>query len=132
MVLYNISNHPLDETIKRKAGRAGIETLELHNSDQLYIFLKIVVKHYKLVDNEFVEYSLIPDYVFTLRAFNSTFVDPQTGEFAESGMGEADFFINIISGMPLSIDEQTENKILQADFYERFDNYSTAQIVNWM
>jgi len=140
MKLYKISDHPLDPTIKRKAGRAGIETMELHNSDQLYVFLKIVVKHYKEHESEvddkgnpiLVDYNLIPDYVFTLKAFNTTFVNPLTGEFASSGMGEADFFIDVISGLPLSIDQQTENKIIQADSFDRFDNYLTAQIVNWM
>ena len=95
MKLYTISNHPLDASIKRKAGRAGIETMELHNSDQLYVYLKIVVKHYKEVDGQLVDYNLIPDYVFTLSAFNTTFVNPLTGEFAESGIGEADFFNDV-------------------------------------
>jgi hypothetical protein len=132
MHLYDISNHPQDSNISRKAGRAGILTQEYHVSDQLYVYLNILIKHYK--DGQ--EYPLIPDYIFTLRATNSTFVNYMTGEFVESthpnAMGEADFFINVVSGLNSSIDSLSEGKILQADSYNRFDDYTTAIIVSWM
>jgi hypothetical protein len=132
MHLYNISNHPIDSNITRKAGRAGIETQEHHVSDQKYVYLNILVKHFK--DGE--EYSLIPDYIFTLKATNSTFVNYNTGEFVTSthpnAMGEADFFINVVSGMNSSIDQLTESKINQADSYERFNDYTPARIITWL
>lgn len=132
MELYNISNHPIDNNIIRKAGRAGIETQEYHISDQKYVYLHILVKHYR--DNE--EYPLIPDYVFTLKATNSTYVNYNTGEFVDqshpNAMGEADFFINVVSGMNSSIDSLTEQKIAQADQYQRFKDYSGSRIVTWM
>jgi len=132
MELYNISNHPIDNNITRKAGRAGIETQEHHVDDQKYVYLNILVKHYK--DNQ--EYSLIPDYIFTLKATNSTKVNYMTGEFVEethpNAMGEADFFINVVSGLNSSIDQLTESKISQADSYDRFNDYTSSRIVTWL
>ena len=47
MDLINISNHPSDSTIKRKANRAGIITDE-HNAYELkYVNLNVLVKHFK-------------------------------------------------------------------------------------
>jgi hypothetical protein len=132
MKLYNITNHPQDSSITRKAGRAGIKTQEYHVSDQKYVYLEILVKHFK----NGIDYDLIPDYIFTLKATNTTFVNPQTGEFVDSSfpnaIGEAEFFINVVSGLNSSIDSLTEQKILQADGYNRFDNYQGQTIVTWM
>jgi hypothetical protein len=132
MNLINISNHPIDNTIERKACRAGIETDEHRPSDQKYVDLKILIKHYKSNSN----YELVPDYVFTLRADNSTLVDPTTGEYVDSSfegaMGEADYFINVIAGNPVAIDDLSESMIARADIYARFNNYSSARIVTWM
>jgi hypothetical protein len=132
MQLYNISNHPLDNSITRKAGRSSIETQEYNASDQLYVNLNVLIKHFK----DGVEYDLIPDYIFTLKATNSTFVNPQTGEYVdssfESAIGEADFFINVIAANQISIDSMSEQSIQRADSYNRFNNYVGARIVTWM
>jgi hypothetical protein len=132
MNLINISNHPLDNSITRKAKRVSIQTEEYRPSDQLYVDLNVLVKHFK----DGVEYELVPDYIFTLKATNSTFVNPQTGQFVgedfEGKMGEADFFINVIASNQISIDTMSEQSIQRADFYQRFDNYSDAKIVTWM
>lgn len=132
MKLYNISNHPLDLNIQRKAGRASIETDEHRPSDQKYVNLNVLVKHFK----NGVEYDLIPDYIFTLRADNNTLVNPLTGDYVDSSfegaIGEADFFIEIIAANPFSIDAISQQSIERADIYSRFDNYSTARIVTWM
>lgn len=136
MNLYQISNHPQDSSVIRKAGRAGIESQELQSPDQLYVILRIVVKHYKNIEGELEHYTLIPDYIFELKASNSTFVNYNTGEYVTSddqyAMGEADFFINVVSGLNSSINGLTEIKIARADSLQRFDNYSAARIVNWM
>jgi hypothetical protein len=132
MNLINISNHPQDETIQRKAKRVGIETDEYRPYDQKYIDLKVLIQHFK--DDE--KYALIPDYVFTLRADNSTLVNPATGEYVDSSfegaIGEADYFIEIIAANAISIDFLSEQMIMRADFYGRFNNYVGARIVNWM
>jgi hypothetical protein len=136
MDLINISNHPSDSTIKRKANRAGIITDE-HNAYELkYVNLNVLVKHFKEYNGVDVAYPLIPDYVFTLRADNSTYVNPATGEYVDSSfpnaMGEADYFINIIASNPIAIDLVSEQMIVRGDLYERFNNYSIARIVTWM
>jgi hypothetical protein len=132
MKLYNISNHPLDLNIQRKAGRASIETDEHRPSDQKYVNLNVLIKHFK----NGIEYDLIPDYVFTLRADNATLVDPATGNYVDSSfpnaIGEADFFIEVIAANAFSIDVISEQSIQRADIYSRFDNYATARIVTWM
>jgi hypothetical protein len=132
MNLINISNHPLDNTITRKACRAGIQTDEHRPSDQKYVDLNVLVKHFK----NGVEYDLIPDYIFTLKAINDTLVDPATGEYVDSSfegaMGEADFFIEVIAANQISIDSMSTQSIQRADIYERFNNYSSARIVTWM
>jgi hypothetical protein len=146
-----ISNHPQDNTIIRKAKRAGVSTIEYHTNDIKEIKLDIVVKHYKIIDNIEVEYPLIKDYIFSLIGKNSTLVNPLTGDFVtefvteldEDGneiqvpytgltMGEADYFIEVIASTPLAIDVLTENKILQADNYNRFNEYNKARIVTWI
>lgn len=136
MNLINISNHPSDDTIKRKANRAGIITDE-HNAYELKsVNLNVLVKHFKEVNGSDVAYPLIPDYVFTLRADNSTHVDPATGEFVDSSfpnaMGEADYFINVIAANPIAIDDLSEQMIVRGDLYERFNNYGIARIVTWL
>lgn len=136
MDLINISNHPSDSTIKRKAKRAGIITDE-HNAYELkYVNLNVLVKHFKEENGSDVPYPLIPDYVFTLRADNSTHVDPATGEYVESSfpgaMGEAEYFINIIAANPVAIDDLSEQMIDRGDIYARFNNYSIARIVTWI
>lgn len=132
MNLINISNHPIDNTIERKACRAGIETDEHRPSDQKYVNLNVLVKHFKNGS----EYNLIPDYIFTLKATNDTLIDPQTGEYVDSSfegaMGEADFFIEVVAANTISIDDLSESMIVRADSYNRFNNYSTARIVTWM
>jgi len=136
MNLINISNHPSDNTIKRKANRAGIITDE-HNAYELKsVNLNVLVKHFKEVNGSDVSYPLIPDYVFTLRADNSTHVNPATGEFVDSSfpnaMGEADYFINVIAANPVAIDDLSEQMIVRGDLYERFNNYGIARIVTWL
>jgi hypothetical protein len=136
MNLIDISNHPSDNEIKRKAKRANIITDE-HNANELkFIDLRVLVKHYKEENGIDVEYPLIPDYIFKLRADNSTLVDPATGNYVDSSfpnaMGEADYFINIIASNPIAIDSLSENMILRGDSYQRFNNYGIAQIVTWM
>ena len=136
MNLIDISNHPFDNEIKRKAKRANIITDE-HNAYELrYIDLRVLVKHYKEENGIDVEYPLIPDYIFKLRADNSTLVDPATGNYVDSSfpnaMGEADYFINIIASNPIAIDSLSENMILRGDSYQRFNNYGIAQIVTWL
>lgn len=132
MKLYNISNHPLDSTITRKAGRAGIQTDEHRPSDQKYVNLNVLIKHFK----NGIEYHLIPDYIFTLKATNETLVNPTTGEYVDSSfqgaMGEADFFIEVIADNEISIDSMSEQSIQRADSYNRFNNYIGQSIVTWM
>jgi len=136
MNLINISNHPSDNLIKRKAKRANIITDE-HNAYELkYVNLNVLIKHYKEDNGIDVEYSLIPDYIFTLRADNLTVVNPTTGEYVDSSfvgaIGEAEYFINIIAANPVSIDSLSEQMIDRADIYERFNNYGIARIVTWI
>jgi len=136
MDLINISNHPSDSTIKRKANRAGIITDE-HNAYELkYVNLNVLVKHFKEENAIDVAYPLIPDYVFTLRADNSTWVNPATGEYVDSSfpnaMGEAEYFINVIAVNPVAIDDLSEQMIVRGDLYGRFNNYSIARIVTWI
>jgi hypothetical protein len=136
MDLINISNHPSDSTIKRKANRAGIITDE-HNAYELkYINLNVLVKHFKEDNGVDVAYPLIPDYVFTLKADNSTLVDPATGEYVDSSfpnaMGEAEYFIQVIAVNPIAIDDLSEQMIVRGDIYGRFNNYSIARIVTWI
>jgi hypothetical protein len=132
MKLYNISNHPLDSTITRKAGRAAIQTDEHRPSDQKYVNLNVLVKHFK----NGIEYHLIPDYIFTLKANNETLVDPATGNYVDSSfqgaIGEADFFIEVIADNEISIDAMSEQSIQRADSYNRFNNYIGQSIVTWM
>jgi hypothetical protein len=132
MQLYNISNHPQDSSITRKAGRASIQTDEHRPSDQKYVDLNVLIKHYK----NGIEYDLIPDYVFTLKANNETKVDPATGQYVDSSfqgaMGEADFFINVVAANTISIDDLSESMIVRADSDNRFNNYVGARIVTWM
>ena len=136
MNLINISNHPSDNEIKRKAKRSNIITDE-HNAYELrYIDLRVLVKHYKEENGVDVEYPLIPDYIFKLRADNSTLVDPATGDYVDSSfpnaIGEAEYFINVISSNLISIDSLSEQMILRGDSYQRFNNYDIAQIVTWL
>jgi hypothetical protein len=136
MNYIDISNHPSDNTIKRKANRAGIITDE-HNAYELkYVNLNVLVKHFKEENGIDVAYPLIPDYVFTLRADNSTLVDPATGEYVDSSfpnaMGEAEYFINVIAANPIAIDLVSEQMMVRGDIYGRFNNYSIARIVTWI
>lgn len=132
MNLINISNHPLDNSITRKACRASIQTDEYRPSDQKYVDLNVLVKHFK----NGIEYDLIPDYIFTLKAINETLIDPATGEYVDSSfqgaIGEADFFIQVIAANQISIDSMSQQSIERADIYERFNNYGIARIVTWM
>jgi hypothetical protein len=136
MNLIDISNHPFDNEIKRKAKRANIITDEYNANELKFIDLRVLVKHYKEENGIDVEYPLIPDYIFKLRADNSTLVDPATGNYVDSSfpnaMGEADYFINIIASNPIAIDSLSENMILRGDSYQRFNNYGIAQIVTWL
>lgn len=136
MELIQITNHPSDDTIIRKACRAGIKTEEYRTYDQKYVILEVLVRHYKEENGIEVPYTLIPEYVFRLKADNTTFVDPNTGQFVDSSfegaMGEAEFFIQIIAKNPIAVDAMSEQKILIADQYGRFNNYNQAQIVTWM
>jgi len=136
MNLIDISNHPSDSTIKRKANRAAIITDE-HNAYELkYVILNVLVKHFKEVNGIDIAYPLIPDYVFTLKADNTTHVNPATGEYVDSSfpnaMGEAEYFINVIAANPVAIDDLSEQMIVRGDIYERFNNYGIARIVTWM
>jgi len=136
MNLINISNHPSDNNIKRKACRANIITDEHKPSELKFIDLRVLVKHYKEENGIDIEYRLIPDYIFNLRADNSTLVNPATGEYVDSSfvgaIGEADYFINVVAANNISIDSVSENIIVRGDIYERFNNYAIAQIVTWM
>jgi hypothetical protein len=136
MELIQITNHPSDSEVKRKAKRVGIYSDEYRSYDQIFVNLNILVKHFKEINGVDEPYSLIPDYIFTLRADNLTFVDPLTGDYVDSSfpnaMGEADYFINVIAANPIAIDSLSENIILRGDLFERFNNYIKAQIVNWM
>jgi hypothetical protein len=136
MDLINISNHPSDNEVKRKAKRANIITDEYVSNELKYIDLRVLVKHYKEVGGIEEAYPLIPDYVFRLRADNSTLVDPSTGNYVDSSfpnaMGEADYFINIIASNPVAIDSLSVQMIQRADSLNRFNNYDIAQIVTWM
>jgi len=136
MNLLNISNHPSDNEIKRKAKRANIITDEYNANELIFVDLRVLVKHYKEENGIDVEYPLIPDYIFKLRADNSTLIDPATGNYVDSSfpnaMGEADYFINIIAANPIAIDSLSENMILRGDSYQRFNNYGIAQIVTWL
>ena len=136
MNLINISNHPFDNQVKRKAKRSGIITDEYNSNELKFINLRVLVKHYKEDNGIDIEYNVIPDYVFKLRADNSTLVDPLTGNYVDSSfpnaMGEADYFINIIAANPVAIDSLSEQMIMRADSLNRFNNYDIAQIVTWM
>lgn len=136
MNYIDISNHPSDNLIKRKAKRAGIMTQEYHAHELIYVNLNVLVKHFKEENGVDEPYSVIPDYVFTLRADNSTLVDPATGDYVDSSfpnaMGEADYFINVIAANPIAIDAVSENIITRGDSFNRFNNYAVAQIVTWM
>ena len=132
MELINISNHPLDDDIQRKACRSGIESDEYRLHDQKYINLNVLVTHFK----NGIPYVLIPDYIFTLKADNSTLVDPLTGNYVDNtfpdAMGEADYFIDIIATSNISMDNIAQMAIIRADNYQKLNNYSSARIVNWM
>ena len=136
MNLIDISNHTLDNEVKRKAKRSGLITDEYVSNELKYIDLRVLVKHYKEVNGIDEPYSLIPDYIFRLRADNSTLIDPATGDYVDSSfpnaMGEADYFINVIAANAISIDSVSEQTILRADSLGRFNNYAIAQIVTWM
>lgn len=136
MNLINISNHPSDSEVKRKAKRANIITDEYVSNELIFVDLRVLVKHYKEVDGVEEPYTLIPDYIFKLRADNSTLVDPLTGNYVDSSfpnaMGEADYFINVIAANQITIDFLSEQMILRADSLGRFNNYDIAQIVTWM
>ena len=136
MDLINISNHPSDSEVKRKGKRANIITDEYVSNELKYIDLRVLVKHYKEVDGVEEPYTLIPDYVFRLRADNTTLVDPSTGNYVNASfpnaIGEADYFINIIAANLVSIDSLSEQMIQRADSLNRFNNYDIAQIVTWM
>ena len=136
MNLINITNHPSDSEVKRKAKRANIITDEYNTNELKYIDLRVLVKHYKEVDGVEEVYTLIPDYIFRLRADNSTWVDPATGNYVDSSfpnaMGEANYFINIIAANPIAIDSLSEQMIQRADSLQRFNNYDIAQIVTWL
>ena len=136
MDLINITNHPLDIDIKRKAKRSGIITDEYNANELKFIDLRVLVKHFKEENGIDIEYTLIPDYIFRLRADNSTHVNPATGEYVDSSfpnaMGEADYFINVIAANPIAIDSVSESIILRGDSYNRFNNYDIAQIVTWI
>lgn len=136
MNLINISNHPSDSEVKRKAKRANIITDEYVSNELKYIDLRVLVKHYKEVDGVEEPYTLIPDYIFRLRADNTTLVDPSTGNYVDSSfpnaMGEADYFINIIAANQIAIDSLSVQMIQRADSLNRFNNYDIAQIVTWM
>ena len=136
MNLIDISNHTLDNEVKRKAKRSGLITDEYVSNELKYIDLRVLVKHYKEVNGIDEPYSLIPDYIFRLRADNSTLIDPATGDYVDSSfpnaMGEADYFINVIAANPIAIDSLSQNIILRGDSYQRFNNYGIAQIVTWL
>ena len=136
MNLINITNHPLDNTIKRKAKRSGIITDEYNANELIFIDLRVLVKHYKEENGIDEPYTLIPDYIFRLRADNSTLVNPATGEYVDSSfpnaMGEADYFINVIAANPVAIDYLSEQMIVRGDSYLRFNDYNIAKIVTWM
>jgi hypothetical protein len=136
MNLIDISNHPLDNEVKRKAKRSGIITDEYNANELKFIDLRVLVKHYKEENDIDVEYTVIPDYIFRLRADNSTHVNPATGEYVDSSfegaMGEADYFIDVIAANPIAINSISESIILRGDLYNRFNNYDIAQIVTWM
>lgn len=136
MNLVDISNHPFDNDIKRKAKRVNIITDEHRPSELKVIDLRVLVKHYKDIGGVETEYTLIPDYIFNLRAVNETLVDPATGNYVDSSfpgaMGEADYFIEVIAANNISIDTVSTSIILRGDAYNRFNNYGTAQIVTWM
>lgn len=136
MNLINITNHPLDVDVKRKAKRSGIITDEYNSNELIFVDLRVLVKHYKEDNGVDVEYNVIPDYIFRLRADNSTWVDPATGDYVSSSfpnaMGEANYFINVIASNPIAIDTLSEQMILRADNYLRFNDYSIAQIVTWL
>jgi hypothetical protein len=136
MNYIDISNHPLDNTIKRKTKRSGIITDEHMSNELKFIDLRVLVKHYKEENGIDEPYTLIPDYIFRLRADNSTWVDPLTGDYVSSSfpnaMGEADYFINVIASNPIAIDTLSQQMILRADTYQRFNDYNIAQIVTWM
>ena len=136
MNLINITNHPLDVDVKRKAKRSGIITDEYNANELIFVDLRVLVKHYKEENGIDEPYTLIPDYIFRLRADNSTFVDPLTGDYVSSSfpnaMGEADYFINVIATNPIAIDDLSEQMILRADSYQRFNDYNIAKIVTWM
>lgn len=136
MNLINITNHPSDNEVKRKAKRVNIITDEHASNELKYIDLRVLVKHYKEENGIDVEYGLIPDYVFRLRADNSVLVDPATGNYVDStfpnAMGEANYFIDIIAANQIAIDSLSEQMILRADSLGRFNNYGIAQIVTWI
>jgi len=136
MDLINISNHPLDSEVKRKAKRANIITDEYASNELKYIDLRVLIKHYKEINGVEEDYTLIPDYIFRLRADNSTWVDPLTGNYVDASfpnaMGEANYFINIIAANPIAIDTLSVQMIQRADSLNRFNNYDIAQIVTWM
>ena len=136
MNLINISNHPSDSEVKRKAKRANIITDEYVSNELIFVDLRVLVKHYKEVDGIEEPYPLIPDYVFRLRADNSTLVDPLTGNYVDSSfpnaIGEANYFIDVIAANPVAIDSLSEQMIMRADSLNRFNNYDIAQIVTWM
>jgi hypothetical protein len=136
MNLINITNHPLDVDVKRKAKRSGIITDEYNANELKIVDLRVLVKHYKEENGVDVEYNAIPDYIFRLRADNSTWVDPATGNYVDSSfpnaMGEADYFINVIAANAIAIDDLSQQMIMRADSYQRFNNYDIAQIVTWI
>jgi len=69
---------------------------------------------------------VVRSFEFALRADNSVFVDPQTGQFVPEGtpgaMGEFDFISYLESlVLPYSNEQFKINTILRAEAYNRFD-----------
>lgn len=123
MVTVNLSTtHPDLPQYTRKA-----TVLTTYKDDRaMFAALQVEIHYYlngELVNNP---NGVVRSFEFALRADNSVFVDPQTGQFVPEGtegaMGEYDFITYLESlVLPYSNEQFKINTILRAEQQGRFD-----------
>lgn len=123
MVTVNLSTtHPDLPQYTRKA-----TVLTTYKDDRaMFAVLQVGIDYY--LNGEFVNNpnGVVRSFEFALRADNSIFVDPQTGQFVPEGtegaMGEFDFITYLESiVLPYSNEQFKTNTILRAEAQGRFD-----------
>lgn len=116
------SKHPDLLAYTRKA-----TVLTTYKDDRaMFAVLQVLIEYYlngELVNNP---NGVVRNFEFALRADNSVFVNPQTGQFVPEGtegaMGEFDFITYLESiVLPYSNEQFKINTILRAEAQGRFD-----------